>query len=112
MSELRQALQDYLAVRRALGFKLARADQRLSGFIGYLEQAGARTVTTELALAWSCQPPGGHPAWWRQRLILVRGFAKYLHTSIRPPRCHLPGCCPQGTAGPRPTCIPRLTSPG
>ena len=32
MSELRQALQDYLAVRRALGFKLARADQRLSGF--------------------------------------------------------------------------------
>jgi len=67
MSELRQALQDYLAVRRALGFKLARADQRLSGFIGYLEQAGARTVTTELALAWSCQPPGGHPAWWRQR---------------------------------------------
>lgn len=64
----------------ALGFRLARADQRLSGFIGYLEQAGARTVTTELALAWSCQPPGGHPAWWRQRLILVRGFAKYLHT--------------------------------
>jgi integrase/recombinase XerD len=80
MSELRQALQDYLTVRRALGFKLDRAGQRLSGFIDYLEQAGARTVTIELALAWSHQPPDGHPAWWRQRLILVRGFAKYLHT--------------------------------
>jgi len=80
MSELRQALQDYLTIRRALGFKLDRADQRLSGFISYLEQAGARTITIELALAWSRQPSDGHPAWWRQRLILVRGFAKYLHT--------------------------------
>ncbi len=80
MSELRRALHDYLTVRRAFGFKLDRAEQRLSSFVDYLEQAGVRTVTTELALAWSHQPANGHPAWWRQRLILVRGFAKYLHT--------------------------------
>ena len=58
MSELRQALQDYLAVRRALGFKLARADQRLSGFIGYLEQAGpARSPPN-----WPWPGRASHPA--------------------------------------------------
>src|SRR5207248_10900737 len=51
MTDLRQALNDYLAMRRALGFKLQRAGQLLPGFVTYMEQAGAATITTELALA-------------------------------------------------------------
>ena len=53
MSPLRQALADYLAVRRALGYKLARPEKLLGQFITYLEEAGAATVTTGHALAWA-----------------------------------------------------------
>lgn len=78
MSELRSALNDYLATRRALGFKLEDAARLLSNFVDHVEEAGATTVTTELALAWATRPQGTHPSWWAARLGAVRGFAKYL----------------------------------
>jgi integrase len=78
MSSLRRTLDQYLTLRRSLGFKLERAGLLLPDFIDYLEQHGARTITTELALAWAKQPADGHPAWWAQRLGLVRGLAKHL----------------------------------
>jgi integrase/recombinase XerD len=58
MSPLRQALAGYLAVRRALGYKLARPEKLLGQFIGYLEAAGAATITVEHALAWATLPAG------------------------------------------------------
>jgi integrase len=79
MSPLRQALSGYLAVRRALGYKLARPEKLLGQFITYLEQAGAATITTGNALAWATQP-GGDASWHALRLSAVRGFATYLHT--------------------------------
>ncbi len=77
MTDLRQALDDYLAIRRALGFKLQRVGQLLPGFVTHMEQSGAATITTELALAWAKQPAGG-AAWWKIRLRAVRGFARHL----------------------------------
>ena len=78
-SPLRQALEDYLQVRRSLGYKLARPEKLLGQFIGYLEQAGAVTVT-EHALAWAVLP-GGDPSWHAYRLAAVRAFAAWLHTA-------------------------------
>jgi integrase len=77
---LRQAVADYLAVRRSLGFRLACPEKLLAQFTGYLEQAGAATVTTEHALAWAVLP-GGHPSWHAYRLAVVRGFAAWLRTT-------------------------------
>jgi hypothetical protein len=51
VNALRQAAEDYLAVRRALGSRLPGYDRLLAGFAGCLEAAGAATVTTGLALA-------------------------------------------------------------
>jgi integrase/recombinase XerD len=79
MSPLRQALADYLAVRRSLGYKLARPEKLLGPFITYLEAAGAGTVTTRHALAWAILP-GGNQSWHALRLSAVRGFAAYLRT--------------------------------
>jgi integrase len=79
MSPLRQALAGYLAVRRSLGYKLARPEKLLGQFITYLEDACAATVTTEHALAWATLP-GGDANWHAHRLSVVRGFAAYLHT--------------------------------
>ena len=47
---LRQALADYLALRRALGFHLVSVGRLLEQFLDYLDNAGAATVTTEHAL--------------------------------------------------------------
>jgi integrase len=95
MTGLRGALDDYLALRRALGFKLERPGQLLADFTGYLEAAGAPTVTTELALAWATAPAGADPSWWRGRLAAIRPFARYLAALIPgtevPPAGLLPG---------------------
>lgn len=78
MSHLRRVLADYLRLRRALGFKLDRMARLLPEFVGFLEAAGATTVTTELALAWATQPPKDRATWNAGRLDLVRGFAEHL----------------------------------
>jgi integrase/recombinase XerD len=79
MNALTGAVADYLAVRRALGYKLARPEKLLTQLTAYLEQAGAVTVTTEHALAWAVLP-GGDPSWHAYRLAVARGFAAWLRT--------------------------------
>jgi integrase len=79
VSDLHQAVEDYIAVRRALGSKLERRAQLLEDFVAYLQAAGATTVTTELALAWATLPgEDAHPAYLSNRLCAVRGFARHL----------------------------------
>jgi integrase/recombinase XerD len=80
MIPLRQALEDYLRIRRRLGFTLNADERSLKQFVGFLEQAGAVRITTELAVMWARQPAQAHPHHWRQRLGIVRGFARYLAT--------------------------------
>jgi integrase/recombinase XerD len=80
MTPLRQALRDYLIIRRQLGFKLKADGRLLENFVGFLEQAGAQRITTELALMWARMPRDAHPHRWRQRLGIVRAFARYLAT--------------------------------
>jgi integrase len=80
MSALSQAVADYLAVRRSLGYKFARPEKLLGQFTAYLEQAGAATVTAEHALAWAVLPDGD-PCWHAYRLAVARGFAAWLATT-------------------------------
>jgi len=80
MSELSRHVEDYLRLRRALGFKLERAGRVLPQLVAYLEAAGAATVTTNLAIAWARLPEHARPNHWAQRLAIARGFARYLHT--------------------------------
>jgi hypothetical protein len=79
MSRLREAAEDYLAMRRALGFELATQGALLLGFIDYLDRAGADRLTTDLALAWAKTPADADPVWWARKLSVVRGFARHLH---------------------------------
>ena len=80
MTELREALADYLRVRRALGYKLAEDERFLEQFITYLEQAGETTVRAELALTWATSPDGASPGRWSRRLTVIRGFSTFLQT--------------------------------
>jgi len=78
VSRLHKLLDDYLALHRGLGFKFCDHARLLPGFIDFVEQAGATTVTVELALAWAKLPTGVNPHRWKTRLSRVRGFARYL----------------------------------
>jgi hypothetical protein len=53
---LRDAFDDYLALRRALGFKLANAGRLLGQFVDYLDKHGVGIPTTDDALAWANLP--------------------------------------------------------
>ena len=77
MSTLRTLLEDYLATRRALGFKLVCDGTGLTTFVSYLEEAQAEFITNESALNWARLPPSVQPVQWARRLAFVRGFARY-----------------------------------
>lgn len=53
MSTLRVAVQDYLEMRRSLGFKLHDAGIGLMKFISFLERQNASHITLALALQWT-----------------------------------------------------------
>lgn len=52
MNTLREAVQEYLAMRRSLGFKLQRVGPVLLDFVSFLEQHRASYITLRLALDW------------------------------------------------------------
>ncbi len=88
MSVLRDVAEDYLRMRRALGYKLEIQGLLLEGFISYLEESRAATVTIENAVAWATLPAGADPAYWAGRLSVVRQFARHLQTID--PACEVP----------------------
>ncbi len=81
MSKLRQAVEEYLAIRRGLGFKLESQEPLLCNLAGYVERAGAARLTIELAVAWATQRSSRDPVSYSKRLSVARGFAE--HTSGR-----------------------------
>ena len=78
MTDLHLAAAEYLAIRRALGFKLRGHDRLLEEFIAFLTDTGAPALTAATAVAWATRPAGLQPVRYAQRLCVVRGFATYL----------------------------------
>ena len=56
MNGLRKAVEEYLDLRRSLGFKLQDAGKGLINFVGFLERHRASYITRDLALEWAQQP--------------------------------------------------------
>ena len=102
MSELGGHLENYLRLRRALGFKLEFPGLVLPSLISYLEEAGTATITAELAISWAGLPRGVLPITWAHRLGAARGFARYLKTID--PATEIPpaGVWPSVTPRPQP----------
>lgn len=88
MKLLRKAVEDYLTMRRSLGFKLRDMGHNLQHFVSFMEQQGAPIITTDLALQWAKQPQNVQPAQWATRLSFVRSFARYW--SATDPRTEIP----------------------
>ncbi|HZV25317.1 MAG TPA: tyrosine-type recombinase/integrase [Acidothermaceae bacterium] len=101
MSALRDALADYLTMRRTLGYTLVSTGKLLSQFVTYLENHGEDHVTIENALAWTMLPKAAHRSWYSIRFTAVRRFSIHLHgmdpTNQVPPSGLLPGRFPRAT---------------
>jgi len=88
MNTLRQSIEEYLAMRRSLGFKLHEACRALPDFATFMERRRASYITQALALAWAQKPRHAQPAHWASRLCHVRQFAR--HRSASDPRTQIP----------------------
>lgn len=102
MSALSGHVEDYLRLRRALGFKLEREGQLLVQLVAYLEAAGAASVTSELAIAWARTSANAQPNQWAKRLGVVRTFATYLQTVDPAAEVPPPGVFPARRRRPTP----------
>jgi integrase/recombinase XerD len=80
MSALRAAAGDYLAMRRALGFKLTAQGHHLMSFVRFCEARGADCVTAELALEWATRTARDSvdEVYQARRLDAVRIFARHM----------------------------------
>lgn len=88
MSTLQEAVESYVEMRRALGYKLREADTLLSDFVSFLKNQRASFITIPLALQWAQKNPAAQPAHWARRLTVVRCFARYW--SATDPRTQIP----------------------
>ena len=78
MIPLVQAVDDYVTMRRALGYQLTEHGRVLPQFARFLDERGEPLITTVLGLEFAMLPAQASVVWWHQRLAIVRGFARYL----------------------------------
>jgi len=78
MSTLTQRLDDYLAVRRSLGFDLSFSARILRPFTAFADRGGADHITVDLFLRWKATFGKADNNTWSSRLAIVRGFARWL----------------------------------
>lgn len=97
MNTLREAVEEYLIMRRGLGFKLQDAGKGLLDFVAFMEKCQASYITQQLALTWAQQTSTAQPTHWARRLSFVRGFAR--HRSATDSRTQIP---PEGLLPYRP----------
>lgn len=81
MSTLRESLDEYLAMGRALGYQLrqARAPGRRVRRLAGRARGQTDSFTIDDAVRWARLPAQADPVWWGMRLGAVRTFAAYQH---------------------------------
>lgn len=84
---MRNRAEEYLAMRRSLGYQLRVEGRMLLDFADRLDSADQPTITVAAAVAWACQPTTSEVQRCR-RLGVVRSFARHLHAID--PTCEVP----------------------
>ena len=80
MKCLRDFVNDYINLRRQLGFKLIEAERLLNDFVFYMESKNTLFITIQLAVAWAKKPKNALQSCWGTRLSVVRKFSYYINT--------------------------------
>ena len=105
MDIMTKALDEYLELRRGLGFKMKDEERMLRGFIGFMSSQNAPCITQQLSLDWALQAVNAKPVTKANRLSAVRSFARYVYGVD--PRTEIPSqrLLPTKRNRPRPSCI-------
>jgi integrase/recombinase XerD len=88
VTPLRDLVNEYLTLRRALGYKLHREGWLLPRFVTFLEARGQTWITTPHAVAWASDPVSATASPAAHRLTMVRRFAEYVRA--QDPRTEIP----------------------
>jgi integrase len=88
MTSMRERAGEYLAMRRALGYRLEGQGRLLLDFAGEMDRAGQVRLTTAAAMDWAVSSAGAGPVTRRQRLSVIRCFAR--HLAAIDPACEVP----------------------
>jgi integrase len=96
MKTIAAHVEDYLTLRRGLGFKLKVNGYILRDFARYCGRKNASHITTKLALQWAAMPDNIRAEQRGVRLGMVRVFAR--HLAAIDPRTEIParGLLPAG----------------
>jgi len=79
MKTMTREIDEYLRLRRGMGFKLAMDEIHLRRFAAFLAERKAKHITTELALGFACANEEAGVGGRVGRLVSIRGFARHLH---------------------------------
>lgn len=78
MTRWSSVVDDYLQIRRAMGYKLVQDGRMLHTFAAHLDAVGAEHLTIDDAVAWATGYGQAGAAWRAGRVTIIRGFARYL----------------------------------
>ncbi|MCB2181242.1 MAG: tyrosine-type recombinase/integrase [Desulfobulbaceae bacterium] len=78
MTSLTTHLENYLNVRRNLGYDLSTAERVLRRFTCFVDDQGADHITVDMFLRWKEQFGSANNNTWSRRLGMVRLFAAWL----------------------------------
>jgi len=77
MKSLNHSIDDYLALRRGLGFKLREYGLCLLEFTSFMKMNGSTHITSKLAVEYATRRQDEKPVSWTRRLAIIRGFARF-----------------------------------
>lgn len=80
MISLTTRLENYLAIRRSLGYDLSFQERVLRRFTGFADARGADYVTVNLFFSWKEHFGSANQHTWSHRLSMVRVFATWLQS--------------------------------
>jgi len=112
MSALRKVAEDYLAIRRTLGFKLKDHGRLVVQFVDYLEDVGAAVITPNGLWPGSGFAPLPAPFGNAGGLRRSVSSLATCNRSIRGRKSHRRRCYLFGSSDRSPTCTPPTRSPG
>jgi len=104
MIRWRKKVEEYVELRRSLGFKLLAANNGLIQFASFLEQSRATHITITLAMKWAQQDKNARPTEWASGSASFAVLRVIGALMIPEPRCRHPVCCPTGLGERAHTC--------
>jgi integrase len=79
MKTLKQRLDEYIKMKRLMGFKLQRSEYELNKFIDFVTKKRKKIITIELILSWINRSKTSRNITKRKHLVIIRKFLCFLN---------------------------------